>query len=188
MFDNNKVECMAEWLRHWTQDLGVLGSIPAMPIMCEIHGQALNPHCFCPLSNNGYQVEWKLVLCEWLQLKKIAMHSPQVNDSVWKRWVQMSGDNSWKVWWTYWDILTINTHLYLYLYCILLSSLCIVYGYRDQPLGHWAGAAVTAGMCCAVPEQGAVHQPDQTAGRPNTAGHRQLYTEGKQIGKTVYID
>ena len=91
------VEHMAEWLRHWTRDLGVWGSIPAAPVMCKSVGQALNPHC--PPSSNGYQVERKLVLCEWLQLQKIVLHSPQGNETV-KEWVPIPGDKWCKVRWT----------------------------------------------------------------------------------------
>ena len=28
--------------------------------------QVLYPHLLCPLSNNGYQMERKMLLCEWL--------------------------------------------------------------------------------------------------------------------------
>ena len=45
-------------------------------------GQALNPHILCPPSSNGYQVERTLVLCEWLQLHKIALHSAQEDEIV----------------------------------------------------------------------------------------------------------
>ena len=54
------VEHMAEWLRRWTRDIGVWGSIPAAPVMCKSLGQTLNPHRLCPPSSNGYQVEHKI--------------------------------------------------------------------------------------------------------------------------------
>ena len=65
------VERMGKWWMHWTQDLKVWGSILIVPVMCKSLGQTLNPdHPKVP-SSNGYQVEWQLVLCEWLQLQKI---------------------------------------------------------------------------------------------------------------------
>ena len=76
------MEHVAEWLRRWIRDLGVWGSSPAAPIMCKSLGHALNTHRFCPPSSNRYQVERKLVLCEWLQLQKIALHSPQGDETV----------------------------------------------------------------------------------------------------------
>ena len=44
-------------------------------VLCKSVGQALNPHSLCPPNSNEYQEERKLVLCEWVQLKKIALHS-----------------------------------------------------------------------------------------------------------------
>ena len=61
---------------------GVWGSIPTALVMCKSLVQALYPHRLCPPSSNAYQVERKLVLCEWLQLQKIALHSPQGDDTV----------------------------------------------------------------------------------------------------------
>ena len=46
-------------------------------VMCESLGKALNPHHLLPPSSNGYQVERKLVHCEWLELQKIALHFPR---------------------------------------------------------------------------------------------------------------
>ena len=79
---NYSWERVAEWLRHWTQDLKVWGPMSAALIMCKSLGQALNPHCFYPPSSNGYRVERKLVPCEWLQLQKIALLSPQGDETV----------------------------------------------------------------------------------------------------------
>ena len=76
------MESMAEWLRHWTQDQGVWGSISSALVMWKILGQALIPHRLSPPSSNGYQVEQKLVLCEWLKVQKFAMHSPQGGETV----------------------------------------------------------------------------------------------------------
>ena len=42
----------------------------------------MNPHPLCPPSSNGYQVERKFVLCEWLQLQKITLLSPQRDETV----------------------------------------------------------------------------------------------------------
>ena len=50
------VERVAEQLRHWTQDLGVWGSIPEVPVRCKSLGQSLNLHCLWPSSRNGYLV------------------------------------------------------------------------------------------------------------------------------------
>ena len=71
---------MAEWLRHWTGNLGLWDLIPAALVMCKILWHGLNPHCVCPHISNGYQMERKL-LCEWLQLQKIALYSPQGDES-----------------------------------------------------------------------------------------------------------
>ena len=71
------MENVAKWLRHWTQDQGVWGSTPTALVMGKSLGQALNLHC-----NNGYQVEQKLLLCEWLQLQKIVLHSPRGYETV----------------------------------------------------------------------------------------------------------
>ena len=68
---------MAEWLRRWTRDLGVFGSIPAALVMYKSLGQALNPHRLCPPSCDGHQVEQKLGLCDWLTGAENALHSPQ---------------------------------------------------------------------------------------------------------------
>ena len=102
---------VAEWLRCWTRDLAVWGSIPAVPVMCKSLGQALNPHRLCPPSSNGYQVERKLVLCEWLQLQKIALHSPQGDETI--KFLGVNNVKSAEP--VYGDIWTINIHLYLYL-------------------------------------------------------------------------
>ena len=53
------------------------GLIPTALILCKNLGQVLNPHRLCTPNSIGYQVEWKLVLCDWLQLQKIALYSPQ---------------------------------------------------------------------------------------------------------------
>ena len=65
------------WLRHWTRELGVWGSIFTVLVVCKNLEQALNRHCLCRPSSNGYQVEQELVLCEWEQLQKIVVHSPR---------------------------------------------------------------------------------------------------------------
>ena len=51
------LELVAEWLRRWTQDLGIWGLILAAMVRCKDLGQALNPHRLCLLSSNGYQVD-----------------------------------------------------------------------------------------------------------------------------------
>ena len=81
------LESVGELLRCWTQVLGVWVSNPA--VMYKSLGHALNPHSLCPPSSNGYQVERKLVLCEWLQLQKIALHSPQGDET------ESLGSNTW---------------------------------------------------------------------------------------------
>ena len=48
-------QCLS--VRHWTRDLGVLGSISAVLVMCKKSGQALNLHHLCPPNSNGHQVE-----------------------------------------------------------------------------------------------------------------------------------
>ena len=75
------VERVSEWLRRWTRDRGS-ASIPAALVICNSLRHALNPHCLCPPSSNGHQVEWKLVLCEWLQLQKITLHYPQGDETM----------------------------------------------------------------------------------------------------------
>ena len=80
-----KVNCVALWLRLWTQDPGVWSSIPAALVMCQSFGWAFNPHHLWPLSSNGYQVERKLILCEWLQLQNIVLHFPQGDETVKER-------------------------------------------------------------------------------------------------------
>ena len=75
------LEHVAEWLRHWTQYLGVWGSIAATPVMCKGLGQALNPHHLWPPSSNEYHVERILVLCEWLQLQK-SLRFPHWDETV----------------------------------------------------------------------------------------------------------
>ena len=47
------------------------GSIPATTVMCQNPGEARNPYRPYPSSSNGYQVELKLVMREWLQEQKI---------------------------------------------------------------------------------------------------------------------
>ena len=54
----------------WTQKSRGLGFIPTALVMCKSLGQALNPHSLYPASSNGYQVDRKLVLYEWLHLYK----------------------------------------------------------------------------------------------------------------------
>ena len=56
-YNDYLVEHVAEWLRHWTQNLGVWGSIPTALVTCKSLGQAFNPHQLCQPSSNGYQVE-----------------------------------------------------------------------------------------------------------------------------------
>ena len=79
------MEYVVEWLRHWTQDLGVWGSIPRVLVMCKSLGQALNPHRLCPPGSNGYQVERKLVLCEWHKMCSILPRemSVRVSSNTW---------------------------------------------------------------------------------------------------------
>ena len=43
----NYVERVAEWLRRWTRDLGVRGSIPAAPVMCKKPSARVYPHRLC---------------------------------------------------------------------------------------------------------------------------------------------
>ena len=62
--------------------------------------KALSPYRICPSNTNGYQMERKLVLCEWLQLQKNALHSPQRNETV-IEWVPIRSCNSYRVLWTY---------------------------------------------------------------------------------------
>ena len=57
MRTSRKVEHVAEWLRHWTQDLGIGVRSRSAVVTCKSLGQALNPHYLCPPSMNGYQVE-----------------------------------------------------------------------------------------------------------------------------------
>ena len=85
------VERVAEWLRHWTWDQGDWGSIPAVLVICESLGQALNPHCLWPLSSNEIQFEWKSVLCGWLQLQKKSCILPI--EMRLKEWVPIPGGN-----------------------------------------------------------------------------------------------
>jgi hypothetical protein len=40
-------------VRCWTRELGVWGSIPDTPVMYNILGQGLNPHCLWPPSSDG---------------------------------------------------------------------------------------------------------------------------------------
>ena len=61
----------------------VLSSILAALVMCESLGHALNPYSLSP-SSNRYQVGRKLVLCRWLQLQEIALHSPQGDETVYE--------------------------------------------------------------------------------------------------------
>ena len=65
-----RLENVAEWLRHWTRDLGVWDSILQCWSCVKRLGKAFNPHCLLQPSSNGHQVEQKLVLCEWLQQRK----------------------------------------------------------------------------------------------------------------------
>ena len=53
------IQCIAEWLRRWTRDQAVCGSIPAALFLCKSLRQALNPRYLRPPSSNGYQVERK---------------------------------------------------------------------------------------------------------------------------------
>ena len=62
---------VAKWLRCWTQDLGVWGSMSVAQVTCKSLVQDLNPHRFWPPNSNVYQAERNFVLCEWLQLQKI---------------------------------------------------------------------------------------------------------------------
>ena len=48
----------------------------------KILGEALNPHRLNSPSCNRYQVERKFILCEWLQLWKIALHFAQGDENV----------------------------------------------------------------------------------------------------------
>ena len=51
------VEHVAEWLRCWTQDLGVWVAILAALVTCKNFEQALNRHRRCQPNSNGYQVD-----------------------------------------------------------------------------------------------------------------------------------
>ena len=104
---------MAEWLRRWTRDLVVWGSIPSPSVMCKSLGKALNPHRLCPPNSNGYQVERKLVLCEWLQLQKTRCILNR-EMRLWKSEFQYLGVNNVKSTVRTWNIWTINTYLYLF--------------------------------------------------------------------------
>ena len=70
---------MAEWLRHWTRDLGFWSSIP---VMCKSLSQAVNPHRLYQPSSNGYQVERKLVPLRMATAAENTMHSPQGQETV----------------------------------------------------------------------------------------------------------
>ena len=57
---NTCSEHMAEWLRCWTRDQEVWGSISEALVIYKSLGQALDPHRLYPPSSNGYQVEQKI--------------------------------------------------------------------------------------------------------------------------------
>ena len=71
-------------------DLRSRGLIPTALVMCKSLGQALNPHCLCQPNSNGYQVERKLILCEWLQLQKLLCTLPR-KMRLWKSELQYLG-------------------------------------------------------------------------------------------------
>ena len=63
---------MVEWLKGLTLDPRSRSlRFDSSCVMCKSLGQALNSHFLCPSGSNGYQVERKLVLCDWLELQKI---------------------------------------------------------------------------------------------------------------------
>ena len=75
------VERVAEWLRSWTRDLGVWGSIHAVSVMCKSLGQALNTP---PLST---QQEWvpggtKIGTVWMATAAENELHSPQEDETV----------------------------------------------------------------------------------------------------------
>ena len=87
---------LRHWLRRWTKDQGVWGSIPVVLVMCTSVWQALNLRRLWPPSSNGYQVEQKLVVCEWFQLQKMCCILPR-EMRLWKSEFQYYGGNSCEV-------------------------------------------------------------------------------------------
>ena len=104
------VEHVAQWLRHWTQDLGVWGSIPAALLMCKSLGQALNPHRLCPPCSNMYQVERKIGSVWMASAAENVLHFRQGDKTV-KVWVPTPRGKRSKRW-AFGDIWNVNTHLF----------------------------------------------------------------------------
>ena len=109
---------------------GLVFGSRATLVMCKSLGAALNPHCLCRPSRNGYLVERKLVLCEWLQLQKLAMHSSQWDETV-QEWDPIPGDNWRKVRWAYGDIWTLNTQHTIIMYQV---TACFDMNIWDLPM------------------------------------------------------
>ena len=108
----------------------VCSSSPTVLVMCKSIGQALNPHCHSPTSSNGYQMERKLVLCEWLQLQKMWLHSSQT-DKISKERVPVPWRNWCSVGWTCGDIWIkdISLHLFPLIWAHWRSTLIMTYIY-----------------------------------------------------------
>ena len=63
---------VAEWLRHWTRDQGVWGSIPKALVMSKNLGQAVNHTTSVHPAVMGTRWNEKLVQREWLQLQEMS--------------------------------------------------------------------------------------------------------------------
>ena len=101
--------CVAKWLRHWTWDEGVWGSIPVALVMCKrlwshttsgysaVMGTRWNDNLYCV---NGYSC------------RNFMLYSSQGNET---EWVPIPEHNWCKVHWIYLNIWTINICLYHYI-------------------------------------------------------------------------
>ena len=76
------VECMAEWLRHWTRDQGFWDSVHPALVMCKSLGQSLNPHCLWPPSSSENQVERNIGTVWMAPAAEIVLHSAQGDETV----------------------------------------------------------------------------------------------------------
>ena len=110
------VKLVADWLRHWTRDLGSWGSIAIRP-SCN---QALNLHRLWPPSSDGMKIG-----AVWMATAPDSeLHSHHGNESV-KEWVPITECKWGKVLWTWRNIWIWN--VYLHKSALTLSILGVCY-------------------------------------------------------------